>query len=439
MIGNILFVLSLCFLFFLYGVGTVYFRIFPHSLLVQAKEASEAWREVLRDDAPYILFVDEEGTPTPRIVRSDDDVDDDGYILMSGGPGAMMSECPEFGCIAWIMDRDGNVLHSWEVDQGTLWADAPNDGIISHERVGSSGMYLTEQGELIVIFASRSVFPYGLGIVKFDKDGNVIWKRSNFTHHWFSVAPDGMIYAPAHRLVSSPIRPGNIRGELICRKGSIYADIVLIMNSQGETVEEISVLDLLSEHDYLGTLFPSRDPCDPIHLNHVEYVTEDGPGLKAGDLIVSARHLNMVWVIDGQTRELKRGIAGRTISQHSPQALPDGSVLVFDNYGGDDGSRIIRVRYNQEDIETVFPRSGEEHFFTNPGGYIDPHPDGRRALVSIGDEGRVVEIDLESGEVLWELINTHRLGHFGPDGDEDVIGRLATTGWYVGRPAFLVE
>lgn len=446
MVGRFLFVLSLCFLAFLYGIGTAYFKIFPYPLLAQAKVAADAWWEVLSDDVPHIAFVDQDGTPTPRITRFDEGLDDDGYILMAGGPGAIMSECPEFGCLAWIMDRDGKVVHSWEVDLGALWADAPNAGIIAHQRIAPSGMHLTEQGELIAIFASRSLFPYGLGMAKFDRDGNLIWKRSNFAHHWFSVAPDGMIYTPAHRVIDSPMRPGHLRAELKCGTGEIYADVVLVLNPDGETAEEISVVDLLTEHDYLGTLYPSRDPCDPIHLNQVEYVTKDGPGLSVGDLIVSARRLNLVWVIDGETRELKWAVAGRTISQHSPQELPDGSILVFDNYGGDyrlGGSRVVRLRYGQQQIATVFPRADADpdiDFFTEAAGYIDPSPDGTRALVSLTDQGRLFEIELATGKVLWQLVNTHRLGRFGPDGDEDVIGRLRTNGaWYVGRPAFLED
>jgi hypothetical protein len=218
------------------------------------------------------------------------------------------------------------------------------------------------------------------------------------------------------------------------------------LSPEGETVEEISVLDLLAAHDYLGAAYPSRDACDPIHLNKVEYGPHDGPGLSVGDLVVSARHLNMVWVIDGRTRELKWAVAARTISQHSPQTLPDGSVLVFDNFGGDyrlGGSRVIRLRYGQEDIETVFPRADADpdiDFFTDAAGHIDPSPDGTRALVSLTDQGRLFEIDLATGKALWELVNTHRLGRFGPGGDEDAIGRLRTNGaWYVGRPAFVVD
>jgi hypothetical protein len=79
-------------------------------------------------------------------------------------------------------------------------------------------------------------------------------------------------------------------------------------------------------------------------------------------------------------------------------------------------------------------------FFTDAAGHIDPSPDGTRALVSMTDQGRLFEIDLATGKAPGELVNTHRLGRFGPGGDEDAIGRLRTNGaWYVGRPAFVVD
>jgi Arylsulfotransferase (ASST) len=178
----------------------------------------------------------------------------------------------------------------------------------------------------------------------------------------------------------------------------------------------------------------------------VEYVTEDlarnVAELDAGDLIISARHLNLIAAIDGRTATLKWVVAGRTISQHSPRLLPDGSIVVFDNWGGRrelGGSRVVRLEYGGDHVETVFPRADAGgDFFTDAAGHIDPHPDGSRALVSLTDQGRVLEIDLQKGNVLWELVNTHDLTRYDPSAAEEGIGRLRANGaWYVDRPAFL--
>ena len=48
-----------------------------------------------------------------------------------------------------------------------------------------------------------------------------------------------------------------------------------MLNANGETIEEIDLLDLLVEQDYIGLLETNLRTCDPIHLNYVEYVTEE--------------------------------------------------------------------------------------------------------------------------------------------------------------------
>jgi Arylsulfotransferase (ASST) len=437
-----LFVFSLCLLTYFYGIGTVFFKVPPYRTLVEAKLAFEAWRDVLEDDNPHLSFVDNQGKPKPYIARRGSS-EADSYILMAGGPGALMSICPKFGCMAWIIDKSGEVLHGWDIDQGKLWADAPHAGLIDHNKIAPSGLHLTDQGELIASFGAPSLFPYGIGIAKFDWEGNIIWKRPNFSHHWFSVSPEGFIYTPAHRLVNSPFTLGDTRREFKCEKGQIYSDIILVLNHEGDEVAEISIIDLLLDSGYAGLLWNTQSQCDPIHLNYIEYVTEslaeNVAGLAAGDLIISARHLNLIAAMDGRTRTLKWVVAGRTIGQHSPRLLPDGDVLVFDNWGGRrklGGSRIVRLQYGQDHLETVFPRAdaGENvNFFTNAAGHIDPHPDGSRALVSLTDQGRVLEIDLQKGNVLWELVNTHDLTPYDQlSSAEGTIGRLRTGGaWYV--------
>lgn len=450
MIAKVIFVISLCTLAFFYGVGAMRFKLFPYQTILEATSALEAWWDVYKADQINLLFVDKNGAPKPQVTWFENSHDDGAFILMSGGPGALTSLCPQFGCMAWIMNRQGEVLHHWEVDQGALWADSPHVGLNDHDQIAPIGLHLSDQGDLIVSFGSQSLFPYGIGMAKFDKHGNVIWKKANFSHHWFSVAPSGLIYTPAHRLAESPLWLGGTKGVLKCDQRQIYSDVILVLNAQGETIEEISILDRLVNDGFVGLFFNVRPQCDPIHLNYVEYVTKElaqaVTGLNAGDLIISARNLNLIAAIDGTTRKLKWVLPGRTVNQHSPRLLPDGSILVFDNYGGRrnlGGSRVVRLHYGRNDLETVFPGPDAAdgiNFFTSGAGHIDPHPDGVRGLVSLTEQGRVLEIDLRRGRVLWELVNTHDLGPYvrRSGRKQGGIGRLWANGaWYVGRPAFL--
>jgi hypothetical protein len=458
MMAKLLFMLSLCVLMFFYGIFTIQFRIFPYQILQNAKVALAAWGEELWPE-PMYEFVDENGAAAPKVVQNSQGQSDGDYILMNGVPYALQSECPTYGCMAWIMDRSGQIHHTWEINFASLWADTPHLGIKDHGRIAPAGFHLTDEGDLLVSFQSDLLFPYGIGMAKFDKDGKVIWKRANYSHHKFSVAPDGLIYTPANKLFDNPVPLGHTRLSLECNEGKLYSDVILVLNPNGETIEEIDLLDLLVRQDFVGLLDRRRAgihasqqhlrACDPIHLNYVEYVTQGmaaRSGLNTGDLLVSSRHLNMIAAIDGRTKTLKWVVAGRTVAQHSPRVMPDGSIFAFDNQGGrreSGGSRIVRLRYGHSDIEEIYPGPDAPEgtdFWTEQQGYIEPHPDGRRLLVSLSEQGRVIELDLPSRRTVWELHNTHDPGPHAAElgASEGELLRFPTGGaYYVGRPSFL--
>ncbi len=448
---KLVFVFSVCVIAFLGGVGIMHFKVFPYRLVEEAFIAVDAWRDVLTADQINFLFVDESGSPEPTVTWSDGYTDDGELILMAGGPGALTSRCPEFGCMARISNRGGETLHTWEVDYAALWADTMHEGLKDHNKIAPSGLHLFDNGDLLVSFGSRSLFPYGVGMAKFDKDGNLLWKAANFAHHWFTVAPDGNIYTPAHQLAESPLMLGDTKKQLRCNKGDIYSDVILKVSPQGETLAAIPLIDLLAANGLVGLLTESRQPCDALHLNYVDYVTrqlaDQTPGLAEGDLIVSLRHINTLLAIDPVSGSIKWHLTGRTIAQHSPRLQADGSILVFDNYGGRravGGSRIVRLDYGSDRSQDVYPRpdtaSGVD-FFSSFAGVIDLHPDGIRGLVSVTEQGRILELDLKTGRLLWEYTNNHDLGSYpGQVGNKaGVSSRLWTNGaWYIKkRPAFL--
>jgi Arylsulfotransferase (ASST) len=303
-------------------------------------------------------------------------------------------------------------------------------------------LHLDESGTLIVSFQSASLFPYGVGIAKFSWSGNLIWKKANFSHHWFSVAPDGRIYTPTHVLQNGPLPIGNTSFTIDCGTRPIYGEEILVLNQYGETVEEISLMNVLVQSGFSGLIAETegRERCDPSHLNYVEYVSAEAAdkvaGLEQGDLIISVKHLNLIAVLESKSRRIKWSVIGKTIMQHTPR--------FFDNMGGSKdtgGSRVVRLNYGSDKVKTLYPAASADHdtnFWTRDGGHLDPHPDGTRALVSLRTQGRVLEIDLQEGRVLWELVNSHDLGSYAGrlGADEGEIVRLSATGaYYVDQPA----
>ena len=204
---------------------------------------------------------------------------------------------------------------------------------------------------------------------------------------------------------------------------------------------------------YRGLFYGLRNGCNPTHLNSVDLATPEVakrvPNVAEGDFLVSLREASAVALLDGRTGEVKYVVAQRTAAQHGPRFLPDGTVLVFDNLGGDSelgGSRVVRLDMAKGTAETVFPREAHEGlvpFFSQTAGHLDISADGRRALVSSTHQGRIVEIDVASGKPLWTYENTHDIARFVKANGlrtDQTRARFATYGaYYVNNPKFLKE
>ena len=182
-----------------------------------------------------------------------------------------------------------------------------------------------DNGDLLATFQGRNTFPFGVGVAKFDRDGKLLWKKENNAHHWFDIDDQGLIYTVAHRLRDSPIELGNTDRYLNCEDGQIYEDFVVVLDSDGNVVEEFSLLDAYVESGYAGLLERTRGKCDPLHLNDVRILkAEDAdayPGFAAGDILVSTNAVNAVAVLDRGSRLIKWLTSG-TIFLNTIRGLP---------------------------------------------------------------------------------------------------------------------
>ena len=424
------FIFGLMFLSFAYGIATANKELFPYSILLQARTATVAWLEVLGVGAPNQFVLPgletfETGVPPHPVIKNvaAGVISDDEVILMTGGPYEHLDLCPQFGCLAWLMTRDGDILHTWEVNLEELWSDVTGfHGLPENRGFFPIGLLLDDNGDLVVTFQAKRTFPYTVGIAKVDVQGEILWKKFDYSHHWPGRDQQGRIFTPATRIVDSPLSIGNTPTKLVCGSGKIYEDLVRVFSPVGELLWEVSMVEALANSQYSGVLSATRDACDPIHLNSIEVaspeIAQQVAGVSAGDLLVSMRSPNAVFVMGQEDGEIKHAVVGRTIGQHSPRFLPDGRILVFDNQAGDEadgGTRVIRLDLNTGELDDVFPgpaTEGVAPVFTATAGHIDLSDDGTRALVSLSHQGRVVEVDVASGKVLWEYDKVFDIGPF---------------------------
>jgi hypothetical protein len=421
---RILFVLGIAMAAFVYGVATVQFEIFPYQVLKEAKLGLEAWAAMDRNNSrfPKAFEKFEENAPATPSARQLNASHGNEFVLVTGGPYQLMERCPQWGCMAWITDRAGKVLHAWEVNLEELWKGL--DGVAGDVNALSLypvGMALGKDGSLVVSFQGRETFPVQIGIVKLDKGGKVLWKRFDRSHHWIVSDEAGNIYTPAASF-SDARYVGNTGVDLKCETKQSGMDSIRVLSGEGKQLREVPVVDSFIKSGLTGWFYNIREACNPTHLNSIDLLPSSLenkiPNAKAGDFLVSLRETNAVALMDGQSGAVKYVVAGRTAAQHSPRFLPDGTVLVFDNLGGDrslGGTRVVRLDLVKNTSETVFPRENAKALLpvhSKSAGHIDVSGDGKRALVSVTHQGRIVEIDVASGQPLWTYDNTHEIGKF---------------------------
>ncbi|MBL0000856.1 MAG: hypothetical protein IPO97_07465 [Sphingomonadales bacterium] len=109
---------------FTYGVATMMYQLFPYGIIMNAKAALSCTEGYIEEDDLFagVMALDPKAPAKPVIATLDPDVGTE-HLLVTGGPYEFMQRCPKFGCMAWVIDRKGKVLHSWEVDTDALFSD----------------------------------------------------------------------------------------------------------------------------------------------------------------------------------------------------------------------------------------------------------------------------------------------------------------------------
>jgi len=300
---------------------------------------------------------------------------------------------------AILIDMQGRVLHKWRFAFDDAFPNRPG-----HEREQTleywRRVHLAENGDLLAMFADG-------GLIKIDKDSNLLWATPGRFHHKILVEPgDGTIYSLLRdeRLVPwiHPERP-------------ILDDYIVILSAEGEIRERISILDALAESSYASLLANIPDMEDILHTNSIEVLTGVGsdrvPALRRGNFLISIRRLNTVAVVDADSRKVVWALTGQWIGQHEPTLLPSGNLLLFDNRGNYGRSKVIEIDPLTQ--ETVWEYAGTEEngFFSATCGAVQRLANGN-TLITESDGGRAFEVTPHN-DLAWEFITPHRAGENG--------------------------
>ena len=239
-----------------------------------------------------------------------------------------------------------------------------------------------------------SILGIGLGrqVVEYDWEGRQTW----------SFRTVGAI--PHHDI----LRLANGNTLVLILRDREGADTLLEVDRAGKVVWTWRAID------HLGSLIPPKPdhPNDITHINSLQELPEN-PWYAAGDrrfrpgnLLISARNLSTIFIIDRKSGEVLWSFQGDLDLQHEARmngpGLPaPGMIQVFNNRG----RSFLSDR--QSEVLEIDPRTGAVvwqyralGFFSPTGGLQQPLPNGN-VLITSTRGGRVFEVT-RTGRLAWE-------------------------------------
>ena len=421
---------------FLGGTLTAHFKVFPYRNLVDAVRTLEALIDQASGEETYTgKYIEPTVFPSGDAVKSRWTILDTSVprlpVIATGGLNQYLELCPEHGCLAVTFDTSGDVTRAWPYKPMDIYAANTTDDY-PHEMLSFNPLTNTYpigvldygDGDILVNFQSRGdIFPFAMGISRVGQDGAPVWTRFDYSHHWSTLREDGVAYVPGLKVGKENLRftigsePSPKRFTLRCRTERPQLDSIQMIDKSGSVLDEIELIPIFVESNWVGLLPETTKSCDPLHLNYIDVIGANaGPGLTEGDLVISLRNMSAFAIFDPENRKIKRVVSGGFIQQHSVHHLADSRFLIFDNRGGDSlgpASRIVELDLASGIERRIFPNANtpEQYaeVYSDRAGFLDISPDRSRVLASFTHAGRAFEVDIASGRLLAVYDNIHDL------------------------------
>ena len=376
-----------------------------HTVMLAVTEA-----ENLRPDGTPVHFLQPARQPGSGVTINDTD-DDDLIMLVGFFDG---------GNEVRLITRDGTPLARWPMSFLTHFEDAPHltGKPATDWNIDLHGAVLNPDGSLVTNYEYS-------GSLKLDRCGDVIWRLNHQTHHSVTRSERGGYWIPGRviREKSHPLPPFT-EYDRIAR---FREDLILHVGEDGTIRTQKSVPEIMMENGLEPLFTAARFFVDggwSDELVHVNKIAElpaalapAFPMFDAGDLALSLRRYNLVFVVDPDTWRIKWHSTGPWLRQHDVEFNADGGLSVFNNNAYPvslaDKERTDLAAARTSNILWLDPASGtsEKRFGQAPGqdflsvyrGDHQPTSDGGY-LVAEHEAGRIFESDA-TGRIIWEYIN----------------------------------
>jgi len=298
---------------------------------------------------------------------------------------------------AIMLDPAGDVVRVWEISQeGVEWSHPADTNVFPH------GLEITHDGSLLV------AFDHGTSMTKYDFCGAEQWRLKGGFHHSISLGDNGTFWVLGNE--GTPTQFGNIMHEIRVDDGSILRSISIqdmIVANPDIDIFGIRQQDEMDRATWIMT------GGGPFHQNDIEPLRKElapyYPQFEAGDLLVSMRSPDLVFVLAPDNLKVKWWRQGLTRRQHDPDWNRRGTITILNNNMHRGHSDIVEL--DPKSMESRILLGGSRyHLYTWHRGKHQQLPQGH-LLVTSAAQGRVLEVSPD-GTVTFDFQNT-----INPEGD----------------------
>lgn len=309
-----------------------------------------------------------------------------------------------------LVDPDFHVRKIWRLNEDGVSLIHP----ASQERKIVHGLALLPDRSIVVTMDD------GSSIQRLDSCGHRLWLREGTYHHVVNYNPDdGTLWTlrfngfddGRETFDVTPLMHSFV--QLDAKSGRIVRQF-----TAGQIMEanpNVTFFDVLradpnlvrtNAKESLGEWMVST-----FHFNDVEPLTvaraSAFPQFVPGDLLVSSRNLNALFVIDPTTLHIKWHAVGATLRQHDPDWESDGTIWVFDNRMGEGSSQIVSINPKTMARKVLLDGASIDFYSRIRGRQM--HSAGGSLIVASAQQGEGFEASPD-GKVLMQYANTGPAG-----------------------------
>ncbi|MFW6038935.1 MAG: aryl-sulfate sulfotransferase [bacterium] len=300
------------------------------------------------------------------------------------------------GRSARLVDLSGRDVHRWSLEEGPPWHEAQ----------------LLDNGHLLVVANDSPYSPRQVAwhwLIELDRDGQIVWESHARVHHDAQRLPNGNTLVVA----SAPAQYLQIHDREL-----IY-DYLQELTPDGKVAWSWHYAPHESELDLPASAGLSSHHGDWPHINTIQSLPDTPAGrhdarFRAGNLLVSPRHLHLIFIIDRDTGGIVwQWGAGEILGQHQPTMLDTGNILLFDNGMGSSSdagemqmrgwSRALELDPLSGDIVWEYHADPPTDFWTPVGSGAQRLPNGNTLICAMNysEPGRIFEVT-PAGRIVWD-------------------------------------